>query len=93
MKDKFAVWTIGCQMNVADSERIATALATVGFEESDDIFNSNVSIVNSCVVRQSSEDKVTSKLDQLSKHKHNKKKANYWSLPKEQRPPLIEATP
>ena len=71
MKDKFAVWTIGCQMNVADSERIATALATVGFEESDDIFNSNVSIVNSCVVRQSSEDKVTSKLDQLSKHKHN----------------------
>ena len=72
MKDKFAVWTIGCQMNVADSERIATALATVGFEESDDIFNSNVSIVNSCVVRQSSEDKVTSKLDQLSKHKHNK---------------------
>ena len=72
MKDKFSVWTIGCQMNVADSERIATALATVGFEESDDIFNSNVSIVNSCVVRQSSEDKVTSKLDQLSKHKHNK---------------------
>ena len=71
MKDKFSVWTIGCQMNVADSERIATALATVGFEESDDIFNSNVSIVNSCVVRQSSEDKVTSKLDQLSKHKHN----------------------
>ena len=71
MKDKFSVWTIGCQMNVADSERIATALATVGFEESDDIFNSNVSIVNSCVVRQSSEDKVPSKLDQLSKHKHN----------------------
>ena len=56
MKDMFAVWTIGCQMNVADSERIATALATVGFEESDDIYNSNVSIVNSCVVRQSSED-------------------------------------
>ena len=71
MKDKFSIWTIGCQMNVADSERIGSALSTVGFEESDDIFDSNVTIVNSCVVRQSSEDKVTAKLDQLSKHKNN----------------------
>ena len=74
MKDKFSIWTIGCQMNVADSERIGSALSTVGFEESDDIFDSNVTIVNSCVVRQSSEDKVTAKLDQLSKHKNNEQK-------------------
>jgi len=71
MKEKFSIWTIGCQMNIADSERISTALGSVGFEESDDLNNSDVSIVNSCVVRQSSEDKVKSKLDKLSKHKKN----------------------
>ena len=53
-------------MNVADSERLSSALGSVGFEESEDIQNSNISIVNSCVVRQSSEDKVTSKVDQLT---------------------------
>ena len=53
-------------MNVADSERLSSALGSVGFEESEDIRNSNISIVNSCVVRQSSEDKVTAKVDQLS---------------------------
>lgn len=52
-------------MNVADSERLSSALGSVGFEESEDIRNSNISIVNSCVVRQSSEDKVTAKVDQL----------------------------
>ena len=52
-------------MNVADSERLSSALGSVGFEESQDIRNSNISIVNSCVVRQSSEDKVTAKVDQL----------------------------
>ena len=53
-------------MNVADSERLSSALGSVGFEESEDIRNSNISIVNSCVVRQSSEDKVTAKVDQLA---------------------------
>ena len=53
-------------MNVADSERLSSALGSVGFEESEDIKNSNISIVNSCVVRQSSEDKVTAKVDQLT---------------------------
>ena len=53
-------------MNVADSERLSSALGSVGFEESEDIQNSNIAIVNSCVVRQSSEDKVTSKVDQLT---------------------------
>ena len=53
-------------MNVADSERLSSALGSVGFEESEDIRNSNISIVNSCVVRQSSEDKVTAKVDQLT---------------------------
>ena len=53
-------------MNVADSERLSSALGSVGFEESEDIQNSNISIVNSCVVRQSSEDKVTAKVDQLT---------------------------
>ena len=34
-------------MNVADSERLSSALGSVGFEESEDIKNSNISIVNS----------------------------------------------
>nr|BAL56988.1 RNA modification protein [uncultured prokaryote] len=58
----FAIWTIGCQMNKADSERLASALSQLGLEETDDFRQADVIVLNSCVVRQSAEEKVVGTL-------------------------------
>lgn len=61
----FHVWTIGCQMNLADSEALARQLLAAGFEEEPVLERADVAILNTCVVRQASEDKVYSKLGEL----------------------------
>jgi len=60
--DKFYIWTIGCQMNQADSERLATALEQLGLHSVDKASDADVIVLNSCVVRQSAEDKVAGTL-------------------------------
>ena len=59
------IWTIGCQMNKADSERLAGALEELGFEECATPKEAGVIVLNSCVVRQSAEDKVTGMITSL----------------------------
>jgi tRNA-2-methylthio-N6-dimethylallyladenosine synthase len=56
---KYHVWTIGCQMNVADSQRLGSELEKLGYEYSDEVRNADVIVLNTCVVRQSAEDKAT----------------------------------
>ena len=58
----FYIWTIGCQMNKADSERLAAALTQMGLHEAPSLHEAEVVVLNSCVVRQSAEDKVTGTL-------------------------------
>jgi tRNA-2-methylthio-N6-dimethylallyladenosine synthase len=65
----FHVWTIGCQMNLADSESLARQLLAAGYQESPDLESADVAILNTCVVRQASEDKVYSKLHELRRWK------------------------
>lgn len=60
--DSFHIWTIGCQMNKADSERLATALEQLGLHAVDKAHEADVIVLNSCVVRQSAEDKVVGNL-------------------------------
>jgi tRNA-2-methylthio-N6-dimethylallyladenosine synthase len=60
----FHVWTIGCQMNVADSENLSRQLLAAGFQETD-LEHADVAVLNTCCVRQASEDKVYSKLHEL----------------------------
>lgn len=50
--------TYGCQANIADSNTIGGVLEALGFEATDNIAESTVAIVNTCSVRQKSEDKV-----------------------------------
>ena len=64
----FHVWTIGCQMNVADSENLARQLLAAGFQETD-LEKADVAVLNTCCVRQASEDKVYSKLHELREWK------------------------
>ncbi|MFH0941672.1 MAG: MiaB/RimO family radical SAM methylthiotransferase [Chloroflexota bacterium] len=61
----YYVWTIGCQMNQAESERLGGYLARRGYEAASDPVSADLVILNSCVVRQSAENRVLGKLDAL----------------------------
>ena len=56
--NSFYIWTIGCQMNTADSERLGAALEQLGLQPVTRAGDADVIVLNSCVVRQSAEDKV-----------------------------------
>ena len=60
--NSYHIWTIGCQMNVADSQRLAGALEQLGLQAVDGPQDADVVVLNSCVVRQSAEDKVVGTL-------------------------------
>ena len=59
----YHIWTIGCQMNTADSERLGSALEQLGLIATTRPNDADVVVLNSCVVRQSAEDKVTGTLN------------------------------
>jgi tRNA-2-methylthio-N6-dimethylallyladenosine synthase len=62
---QYYIWTIGCQMNVADSRRLASALERLGYAPADRAEEADVVVLNTCVVRQSAEDKVYGRLGSL----------------------------
>ena len=62
---KYHIWTAGCQMNVADSQRVASALEQLGYRAEADIEQADVVVLNTCVVRQSAEDKAYGRLTSL----------------------------
>ena len=61
----FHIWTIGCQMNEADSAKISATLQEAGYTATSDERAADIVILNSCVVRQAAEDKVAGKLNSL----------------------------
>ena len=65
MGKTYYVWTIGCQMNVADSRRVAAALERLGYRPAPRAEEADVVVLNTCVVRQSAEDKVYGRLMSL----------------------------
>ena len=67
--NSYHIWTIGCQMNTADSERLASALEQMGLESAGNAKDADVVVLNSCVVRQSAEDKVVGNLGSVSRLK------------------------
>jgi tRNA-2-methylthio-N6-dimethylallyladenosine synthase len=62
---KYYIWTEGCQMNVADSQRVAAALERLGYEPTPTAEEADVIVLNTCVVRQSAEDKAYGRLNAL----------------------------
>jgi tRNA-2-methylthio-N6-dimethylallyladenosine synthase len=62
---KYHVWTEGCQMNVADSQRLGSALERLGYEFTGKAEDADVIVLNTCVVRQSAEDKAIGRLTSL----------------------------
>ena len=61
----YYVWTVGCQMNKADSERLESALAQMGLSQGASVREADVIVLNSCVVRESAEDRVVGMLTHL----------------------------
>jgi tRNA-2-methylthio-N6-dimethylallyladenosine synthase len=62
---KYHIWTEGCQMNVADSQRVASALERLGYHATRQAGEADVIVLNTCVVRQSAEDKAYGRLHSL----------------------------
>jgi tRNA-2-methylthio-N6-dimethylallyladenosine synthase len=62
---KYHIWTEGCQMNVADSQRVASALEHLGYRPVQRADEADVIVLNTCVVRQSAEDKAYGRLSSL----------------------------
>lgn len=54
---KYLIKTYGCQANIADSVKIASILEALGFEEAESLETTDLFIVNTCSVRQKSDDK------------------------------------
>ncbi|MBL7065617.1 MAG: MiaB/RimO family radical SAM methylthiotransferase [Anaerolineae bacterium] len=62
---KYYIWNLGCQMNVADSRRLASALERLGYAPADRAEEADVVVLNTCVVRQSAENKAYGRLGSL----------------------------
>ncbi len=61
----YYVWTIGCQMNVADSRRLESALERLGHTPVERAEDADIIVLNTCVVRQSAENKIYGRLGSL----------------------------
>lgn len=62
----YHLWTIGCQMNQAESRRIAGVLAAAGYEQDPRLDAADLVVMNTCVVRQSAEDRILGTLGLLA---------------------------
>jgi len=62
---RYFIWTIGCQMNKAESQQIADLLNSAGYQAVNSFSNADLVVLNTCVVRQNAEDKVLGTLGLL----------------------------
>lgn len=67
-KKKLYLETVGCQMNVLDSELVVGTLRKQGYEITHDLYDADVIFYNTCSVRQHAEDKIYSALGRLRSH-------------------------
>ncbi len=70
-KRKYHIITFGCQMNKADSERMAGILQSMGFEYTDNPDEAKILVYNTCTIRDNAEQKVYSYLGKQAKRKHS----------------------
>lgn len=68
--------TYGCQMNVADSEVVASVMATVGYDLTDDIDKADAVLLNTCSIRDNAEQKIISRLAFLASLRRKRPKSS-----------------
>ena len=62
---KLYIETYGCQMNVADSEVVASVMKMAGYEPTDHEEEADAIFLNTCSIRENAENKIFHRLDQL----------------------------
>jgi len=67
---RYHITTFGCQMNKADSERMAGILEEMGFEWAEEPEEADLILYNTCTIRDNAEQKVYSYLGKQAKRKH-----------------------
>ena len=68
--NSYWITTFGCQMNKADSERMAGILENLGYVKAEDEFEADLVLYNTCTIRDNAEQKVYSYLGRQAKRKH-----------------------
>lgn len=70
-KNKFFIKTFGCIQNTADSERIKAFYWDKGYVETNDWKEADIVIINSCIIRESAENRVYGLINNVEKHNKN----------------------
>ena len=70
---KLLIETYGCQMNVADSEVIASILKMAGYDPCEDLDEADAILLNTCSVRQNAENKIINRLEVLHNYRLKRK--------------------
>ncbi len=71
---KLFIETYGCQMNVADSEVVASVMQMAGYELCDKVDDADAVFLNTCSVRDNAEQKIYNRLDTLNAERKKKGK-------------------
>ena len=66
---KVYIETYGCQMNYSDTEIVLSVLSDFGYNETSDVNDSDVILLNTCSIRENAENKIYKRLDDLKKYK------------------------
>ncbi|MBE6271344.1 MAG: tRNA (N6-isopentenyl adenosine(37)-C2)-methylthiotransferase MiaB [Prevotella ruminicola] len=73
---KLYIETYGCQMNVADSEVVASVMQMAGYETTETIDEADAVFLNTCSVRDNAEQKIFHRLDALDAERRRRQKAD-----------------
>lgn len=71
---KLFIETYGCQMNVADSEVVASVMKMAGYDTTDTLDAADAIFINTCSIRDNAEKKIFSRLNQLNALRRNRKR-------------------
>src|SRR5438445_6099887 len=69
---RYHIWTEGCEMNEADSQKLEAGLANLGWEAATRPEDADLAVVNTCVVRQKAEDRAVGQMSLLRKLKQQR---------------------
>ena len=69
---KYAILTMGCQLNENDSEKLCGMVEEMGYKPTDDYKEADLVMFNTCCVRENAEDKLFGKLGELKKIKEKR---------------------
>ncbi len=68
----YSVFTMGCQLNENDSEKISGMLEEMGYVKIDDYKNADLVVFNTCCVRENAEEKLFGKIGEIKKIKEER---------------------